>query len=75
MELQGGWRLGTTTVVYLTKKRLLASDHFREGAHFIASAPGVENHSYAAATQSVIHDFNMERSVSLRVCLSVDQQG
>jgi len=42
--LQGNWQLGTTTVVYLTKKNGLLASNSRmgtfEGAHFIASAPG-----------------------------------
>jgi len=48
--LQGNWRLGTTTVVYLTKNGLLASDSradFRGGRTSLLLPPDAETPSYA----------------------------
>ena len=48
--MQGNCRLGTTTLVYLTKNRLLASDSrddFQGGCTSLLLPPGAENPSYA----------------------------
>jgi len=60
--LQDNSRFGTTTVVYLTKNGLLASDSrddFQGGGHTsLLLPPGAENPSYATAalTSTRLHD-------------------
>ena len=59
IEVQGNWRLGTTTVAYLTKKGILLvpdpRDDFRGrggGNTPLLLPPGVENLTYATVLPS-----------------------
>jgi len=58
--LQGNWRLGTTTVVCLTKNGLLASDsrdNFQGGRTSLFLPPGAENPSYATVNWQGVAPF------------------